>query len=231
MAAMADFNLELARKLKTAFDENILSEQEFNDQKAKLLREIWQPRVEAMRDPREIALEIARKRGRHDDAAFIESVTAIFKRVKRLWDAQSAEILQVLGEREDLRCETSPRRRHRGRSLRRRRWSSHREPDELEDAHSSRSRSRDRDHGRRRSSNSPPPARVEVAPPTPVELDAGHYPNYLQRIRDRNVLLNQGDWDAICEELDDWAMRTAVRNIRLDALITQNELLKDDIDY
>ena len=143
MAAMADFNLELARKLKTAFDENILSEQEFNDQKAKLLREIWQPRVEAMRDPREIALEIARKRGRHDDAAFIESVTAIFKRVKRLWDAQSAEILQVLGEREDLRCETSPRRRHRGRSLRRRRWSSHREPDKLEDAHSSRSRSRE----------------------------------------------------------------------------------------
>ena len=85
-------------------------------------------------------------------------------------------------------------------------------------------------YGRRRSSNSPPPARVEVAPPTPVKLDAGHYPNYLQRIRDRNVSLNQGDWDAICEELDDWAMRTAIRNIRLDALITQNELLKDDID-
>ena len=229
MAAMADFNLELARKLKTAFDENILSEQEFNDQKAKLLQEIWQPRVEAMRPPLEIALEIARKRGRHD-AVFIESVTAIFRRINRLWDAQSAEILQCLGEREDLRCETSPRRRHRGRSLRRRRWSSHREPDELEDAHSSRSRSRDRDHGRRRSSNSPPPARVEVAPPTPVKLDAGHYPNYLQRIRDRNVSLNQGDWDAICEELDDWAMRTAVRNIRLDALITQNEVLKDDMD-
>ena len=230
MAAMADFNLELARKLKTAFDENILSEQEFNDQKAKLLREIWQPRVEAMPEPLEIALTIARKRGRHD-AAFIESVTAIFRRINRLWDAQSAEILQVLGEREDLRCETSPRRRHRGRSLRRRRWSSHREPDKLEDKHSSRSRSRDRDHGRRRSFSSPPPAaRVEVAPPTPVELDAGHYPIRLQRIRDANVSLNQGDWNTICEELDDSAMRYAVRNRRLDALITQNELLKDDID-
>ena len=65
----------------------------------------------------------------------------------------------------------SPRRRDRGRSLQCRRLSSHREPVEVEDAHSSRSRSRDRNHWRCRSPSSPSPPRVDVAPPTPVDSD------------------------------------------------------------
>ena len=40
--------------------------------------------------------------------------------------------------------------------------------------------------------------------------------------------MSQGDWDAICEDLDDWAMRYAQRNRRLNALITEIEELKHE---
>ena len=102
-----------------------------------------------------------------------ESVFDTLARLEAVLTGTSAESAAPSSPR---RRSPSPRRRHRGRSLRRR-WSSHREPDEFGDAHSSRSRSRDRSHGRRRSSSSPPPPvqvsppRLEVAPSTPVDSD------------------------------------------------------------